>query len=311
MSPTSKRITLLATGGVAGVLLHGVVIMRRSQGLIWLLLVTGVIGWWFITETNIRKRPIRSSATLLTLVAIGLAIGWGLVGWAANAVINDRETNIVLAGEIQEAYHPTFHALLIGISRSPKNNLGVRSEADVVEFVQRTAGIEGDAFSTEYNPAAERIYWNYLKSNPMNYLVVLWDNVDRSIVSVFVQLGISPSESVVARQLYIVFVGFLLVIALSLTSSYPVYRAVIVVLFIYMSLAFVLVISTTGAASNGPASALILLAVVCIGGVVLRVVEFLGLVAVLPDEGDVCPLEDPTLSSSKMFQVLKRDVGMP
>lgn len=249
----------LIPGALAAGFLVGLIItVRASEGLIWLLVVVSSAA---IVQLRTLERPGRRRQALvsLALFLVVFSAGFLVPRLGVAQVIGDREANVPnLPGELQDAYHPLYHSILIGIARSSRNSLGIASEADVVELVQTRIGTNGDGFRDKYEAASSAVFWDYVGSDPLNYLSVIIDNTGQSIDYILTSFGVRVEPFSHLAVALVTLAGVAVILWGAWTRG-GVMRFISVVLVAYFLLGFAAVLVTTSPAAYGPATALILI----------------------------------------------------
>lgn len=125
-------LTAAMAAVLCGALIGGVALIRRSEGVAWMGSVVVIFGFWVFVN---RARRSRQLAGALLLGA--LLLGWTVPAMAVDRIVEHRDTQVLeIDGEVAISAHPTYHALLIGISQSSRNALGITNEPGVVALVQ-------------------------------------------------------------------------------------------------------------------------------------------------------------------------------
>jgi hypothetical protein len=255
---TRLRIARATMTIVAGAAFATAILIRRAEGLVWLVIASAV-GIVYLISAWKSRVSTKSLVGRTAVVAFAFLAGFVVPAIAVDRAIETRETEVSnLAGETQPALHPIYHATLIGISRSPRNSLGIASEPDVVELVRSQTGIRGDAFSAEYEAASRRVFWDYVIMSPLNYAAVLIDNVDETFDFALSYAGVRVAPYGRVLLAGAIALGLVVLTRMMLRRG-GVFRFLAVTLWGYLLLEFLAAIATTSPATIGLATAALLL----------------------------------------------------
>lgn len=286
-------VWMVPTALAAGLLIGLIATVRRSEGLIWLLLVvsSAVLSYLRLLRRPGQRRRAAASAVLFLIV---FSAGILIPRLGVAQVIGDREASVSdLPGDVQAPEHPLYHSILIGIARSTRNTLGISSEAGVVELVQSRMGADGDAFRDKYEVASSLVFWDYVRSDPLNYVMVIIDNTDQSIDYLLTNFGVRVEPF----SRLVVALGTLAALAAVVWGAWArggVMRFMSVVLIAYFFLGFAMLLLTTSPAAYGPATAIILLLSLGIAVVLTKLANSPSIVRSLhPQYGESSPPRIP------------------
>jgi len=255
---TWLRIARATMTIAAGATFAAVILIRRAEGLVWLVIALAV-GIVYVISAWKSRVTTRILLGRTAVVAFAFLAGFVVPAIAVDRAIETRETEVSnLTGETQPALHPIYHAILIGVARSPRNSLGIASEPDVVALVQSQTGITGDAFSAEYEAASRRVFWDYVIMSPLNYAAVLKDNVDGTFDFALSYAGVHVRPFGRVLLAGAIALGLVVLTRVMLRRG-GVFRFLAVTLWGYLLLEFLLAIATTSAATISLATAALLL----------------------------------------------------
>lgn len=177
--------------------------MRHAEGLI--LIVAILMGSIFLERTWPRK----------FFIVFVLIASFGLVGLLSDALRYERNQQVEISGaSTQQSNHPFGHVGLMGVRQSD-NALGVKNMDEIAKAVAEHAGKDLKMGQPEYHLAAQRLFLEYVRTNPMEYFTILIAKVGP--IAQYAAFRMLPEslktdvKKVIAGGLWMIFLLFLAV----------------------------------------------------------------------------------------------------